>query len=100
VLSPECLNAFNATSSVRPLWEPVEGLGDYGDTTGDWYIGRNESNASDDNTNFTMQGIHSYVDNVLPLHPFITGKEALFYQVVGMFHDYRISSKYLYLYVD
>jgi hypothetical protein len=65
VLSPECLNAFNATSSARPPWEPVEGLGDYGDTTGDWYIGRNGSNASDDNTNFTMQGKHTHTDNVL-----------------------------------
>jgi hypothetical protein len=76
VLSPECLNAFNATSSTRPPWEPVEGLTDYGDTTGDWYIGRNGSNASDYNTNFTMQGKHTHVGNVLPLHPFVTGKES------------------------
>ncbi|XP_069682397.1 muscarinic acetylcholine receptor gar-2 [Periplaneta americana] len=57
VFSPECLDTFNATSSIRPAWEPVEALGDYGDSAGDWYIGRNGSNASDDNTNFTTPGM-------------------------------------------
>ena len=55
VFSPECLDAYNVTSSTRAPWDTY---GDYGDSTIEWYIGvgRNVSNTSEDNTNQTTPG--------------------------------------------
>jgi hypothetical protein len=92
VFSPECLSAFNGTSSVRPSWEAVDGLGDYGDQTGDWYLARNGSNTSDDNTSFTIQGTERHPQIALVLHTFLT-VQSTFYQVRVIFGDYRISSE-------
>jgi hypothetical protein len=73
LLAPECLDVFNATSSLRPSWETVESLEDYTEAAGEWYTGRNGSNASDDNTNYTTQGKFHH----LPLHSFVVAQGSL-----------------------
>ncbi|XP_021919206.1 LOW QUALITY PROTEIN: probable muscarinic acetylcholine receptor gar-2, partial [Zootermopsis nevadensis] len=63
------LDAFNATSPLRPAWEPVDDLVDYGGSAGGWYLGTNGTNASDDNTNYTTQGQEQSGEVLVPVLP-------------------------------